>query len=118
MRFILSYKDIDLNLLSIKFLKNNTNFEIGFSDHSNGTLGCEMAVTLGASVIEKHFLIKKGDKKVGDFSVSISPDKFKVMVNNIRKIESILGKYEKKCFKVEKKIERKLEDQFIQLKKF
>ena len=47
-------------------------------------------------------LIKKGDKKVGDFSVSISPDKFKVMVNNIRKIESILGKYEKKCFKVEK----------------
>ena len=110
-------KDIDLNLLSIKFLKNNTNFEIGFSDHSNGTLGCEMAVTLGASVIEKHFLIKKGDKKVGDFSVSISPDKFKVMVNNIRKIESILGKYEKKCFKVEKKNRKKIRRSIYSTKK-
>ena len=40
------------------------------------------------------------------------------MVNNIRKIESILGKYEKNVLKLKKKIERKLEDQFIQLKKF
>lgn len=101
-------KDIDLNLLSIKFLKDKTNFEIGFSDHSKGTLGCEMAVTLGASVIEKHFLIRKSDKKVGDFPVSISPDKFKIMVNNIKKIEKALGKYEKKCFKVEKKNRQKI----------
>ena len=76
-----------------------------------------MAVTLGASVIEKHFLIKKGDKKVGDFSVSISPDKFKVMVNNIRKIESILGKYEKKCFKVEKKNRKKIRRSIYSTKK-
>ena len=100
--------NIDLNLLSIKFLKDKTNFEIGFSDHSKGTLGCEMAVTLGASVIEKHFLIRKSDKKVGDFPVSISPDKFKVMVDNIKKVEKILGKYEKKCFKVEKKNREKI----------
>ena len=113
MHYVSSYptKDIDLNLLSIKFLKNNTNFEIFFRSFKWNSWLWDGSY----SVIENTF-DKKGDKKVGDFSVSISPDKFKVMVNNIRKIESILGKYEKKCFKVEKKIERKLEDQFIQLK--
>ena len=110
-------KDYDLNLLSLKFLKDKTDFEIGYSDHSKGILSCEMAATLGASVIEKHILIKKSDKKVGDFPVSISPDKFKLMVSNIRKIEKILGKYEKKCFKVEEKNRKKIRRSIYSTKK-
>ena len=58
-------KDIDLNLLSIKFLKNNTNFEIGFSDHSNGTFGIDGSYFRRFSNWKTLF-DKKGDS-VGDF---------------------------------------------------
>lgn len=109
--------DTDLNLLSIKYLKEKTKFDIGFSDHSKGIIGCEIAAILEASVIEKHFLINKNDKDVGDYPVSISLDEFKKMVNKIRKVELILGKYEKKCFEIEKKNKKKIRRSVYSTKK-
>lgn len=110
-------KDNDLNLLSIKYLKEKTNFEIGFSDHSKGIIGCEIASILGATFIEKHFLIKKNDKNVGDYPVSISLSEFKRMVNKIRTVELILGKYEKKCFEIEKENKGKIRRSIYSTKK-
>ena len=53
----LNYKNA--NLLAIKVLqKNFPNNEIGYSDHSIGNTACSIAVTLGATVIEKHFYFK------------------------------------------------------------
>ena len=57
------------NLNSIPDLKKRFNVEVGFSDHTYGFIAPTVAVTLGAKVIEKHFII---DKSVGgpdaDFS--------------------------------------------------
>ena len=106
MHCVSSYPTPDkyLNLLSVKYLKDKTNWEIGYSDHSAGSLSCELSSVLGATYIEKHFLISKSDKNVGDFSVSISATEFKKMIKRINIIQSMLGKYEKNCLEIEKKL--------------
>ena len=47
----------DLNILSIKFLKDKLGLDIGFSDHSLGNTAAIMSVALGAKVIEKHITL-------------------------------------------------------------
>ena len=44
-----------LNLKSIPFLSKKFKLSVGYSDHSEGIIASLAAVTLGASVIEKHF---------------------------------------------------------------
>ncbi|MFN8577359.1 MAG: pseudaminic acid synthase [Candidatus Sericytochromatia bacterium] len=81
----------DINLLTIKDMKDNFDCIIGLSDH---TLGIEVpiaSVALGAKVIEKHFIL---DKKLGgpDSEFSLEPNEFKIMVESIRNVEKSLGK--------------------------
>lgn len=81
------------NLLNMLFLKDKFQVDVGLSDH---TLGIEVAVaaaSLGATLIEKHFIL---DKKLGgiDSAFSMEPKEFKKMVSMIRTIESSLGNYE------------------------
>ena len=63
----------------------------GFSDHTMGHTAAVVAVTLGAKVIEKHFII---DKSIGGADAGFSLDKkeFKEMVMAIRDTEKLLGK--------------------------
>ena len=63
------------------------NCPVGFSDHTEGTAVVLAAVALGASIIEKHFLLGS-DINSPDAPFSICPDTFKTMVNDIRTIES------------------------------
>ncbi len=90
----------DLNLNSIKFLKEKLDTIIGFSDHTLGYEGAVLAAGCGAKIIEKHITISK--KMFGpDHKISMEPKEFNIFVNKIRKTETILGKYEKKINKVE-----------------
>ena len=52
-------KSFDLNLKTILDMKKKFNCEIGFSDHTIGISSALGAVALGASIIEKHFVLKK-----------------------------------------------------------
>jgi len=52
----------DANLKMIPNIKDAFNVEVGFSDHTIGSTAPIVAVTLGAKVIEKHFII---DKSIG-----------------------------------------------------
>ena len=47
---------------NIKYLQKITKKEVGFSDHSIGTLASILATTLGAKIIEKHFTYNKNAK--------------------------------------------------------
>ena len=85
----------DLNLLSIKYLQDHFGVPIGYSDHSEGTLSCILAVALGARVIEKHFTYKKGGQTFKDHQLSAEPEEFKEMVKQIRDVEEMLGDYKK-----------------------
>ena len=86
----------DANLLTIKKLKKIFKTPIGYSDHTIGYEACISAVSLGASVIEKHITLNT--KLVGpDHKASLDPKKnFKKMVIYIRNIEK--GLLEKKNF--------------------
>ncbi len=85
----------ELNLFSIRTLKENFKYPIGYSDHSEGTIAPIIAVSLGANIIEKHLTLNKKD--VGpDHLASLEPNEFFKMVSQIRNTESILGSSIKK----------------------
>lgn len=85
----------EVNLRSMLTMKKELKCLVGYSDHTLGILVPAMAVTLGATVIEKHFTL---DKKLPgpDHKASLEPDEFKHMVIEIRNAEQTLGSFIKK----------------------
>jgi len=81
----------DANLNMIPNLKETFDVEVGFSDHTIGSTAPIVAVTLGAKVIEKHFII---DKSIGgaDADFSMDREEFAKMVKDIRDTEKLLGR--------------------------
>ncbi len=80
----------EANLKTISNMKETFGVEVGFSDHTIGITAPIVAVTLGASVIEKHFII---DKSIGGADCEFSMDKndFSIMVKAIRETQKLLG---------------------------
>lgn len=78
------------NLLKIPDMKNRFGVKVGLSDHTMGSLVPTVAVGLGATVIEKHFILKRS---MGgpDSAFSMEPDEFAQMVRNVREATSSLG---------------------------
>ncbi len=88
----------DANLKTIPAMKDIFNVEVGFSDHTLGVTAPIVAVSLGARIIEKHFILDKNlDSPDKDFS--LTPNEFKEMVKAIRDTEKLLGEVN---FKVKK----------------
>ncbi len=81
----------EANLATIPDLKERFNVEVGLSDHTLGIVAPIVAVTLGARVIEKHFIL---DKSVGgpDASFSLDEKEFAEMVKAVRQAEKAVGK--------------------------
>ena len=61
----------DLNLISIQKLKKIFKCEVGFSDHSLGIGASITAIAYGATIIEKHFTLKKDEGLDGFFSSEV-----------------------------------------------
>ena len=80
----------DANLLTIPDMKKRFGVKAGLSDHTEGYTVPMAAVALGAEVVEKHFII---DRSIGgpDSAFSMEAVEFKLMVDNIRKVEAALG---------------------------
>ncbi len=81
----------DANLKTIPNLAETFGVISGFSDHTLGTTAPVAAVTLGAKVIEKHFIL---DKSIGgpDADFSLDKEEFSQMIKAIRNTEKLLGK--------------------------
>ena len=81
----------DANLKTIPNLAQTFGVISGFSDHTLGSTAPIVAVTLGAKVIEKHFIL---DKSIGGADAEFSMDKqeFSDMVKAIRDTEKLIGK--------------------------
>lgn len=80
----------EMNLLAIPRLKEDFNTIVGLSDHSIDRATPIVAVSLGAKIIEKHFILKR---KLGgpDAAFSMEPEEFSQMVRDVRASEKILG---------------------------
>tara|TARA_B100001029_G_C15052391_1_gene451755 strand:- start:532 stop:1500 length:969 start_codon:yes stop_codon:yes gene_type:complete len=91
------------NLKSIKFLKENSNINIGYSDHTIGVEACLGAVALGAKIIEKHFTINKKYSSFRDHQLSSDYKEMKSLVESIRRLENMLGQNNKEINNIERK---------------
>ena len=95
--------DKDVNISALEDLKNNfKKYEIGFSDHSVGSIGAIMAVTYGITLIEKHFTLDKNFYGP-DHKASATPDELKELVQNVRRAELMLGNGKKEVTDSERK---------------
>jgi sialic acid synthase SpsE len=77
----------DVNLQLIQTYKDMFGNPVGFSDHTIGTHIACAAVTMGASVIEKHFTIDRNLKTPDSNAFATDPIELKQLVNQIRDIE-------------------------------
>ncbi|MBK5237611.1 MAG: N-acetylneuraminate synthase family protein [Actinomycetales bacterium] len=82
------YKDI--NLAYLTRLAEIGGCPVGYSGHERGWHIPIAAVAQGASIVEKHFTI---DQKMegNDHRVSLLPDEFAMMVQQIRDVETAIG---------------------------
>lgn len=95
--------DKDVNILAINDLKKHfPKNEIGFSDHSVGYVAAIGATILGISLIEKHFTLDK-NMPGPDHKASATPEELKVLVDNVRRIETMLGSGKKIVTESERK---------------
>lgn len=81
----------EANLCMIKDLSQRFGLTAGLSDHTLGITAPIVAVTQGAKIIEKHFIL---DHSIGgpDASFSLDENEFLNMVDAVRKAEVALGK--------------------------
>ena len=79
------------NLATMVDMRDRFGVKVGLSDHSMSNTIPMAATALGASVIEKHFIL---DRSLGgiDSSFSLEPADFSAMVSAVRAVEKTTGK--------------------------
>lgn len=80
----------EVNLNVIHNLKKIFDFPVGYSDNGESSLVDIVAVSMGASIIEKHFTL---DKKMSgpDHTFSIEPNGLKLLISQIHEIDQMKG---------------------------
>ena len=80
----------EVNLRAMQTMKDAFKCRVGYSDHTMGTEIPVAAVAMGAEIIEKHFTLDR-TMDGPDHKASSEPDELKLMVQQIRHIETALG---------------------------
>lgn len=80
----------EMNLRTIANLAETFKTVAGLSDHTLGIAVPIASIALGASILEKHFIL---DRKLGgpDAPFSLEPEEFKTMIESIREAEAAMG---------------------------
>jgi pseudaminic acid synthase len=80
----------EANLNTLKDYEKKFDVKVGLSDHTLGIIAPIVATSLGAKIIEKHFIL---NKKIGgpDASFSLDKSEFSKMVKAVREAEMALG---------------------------
>lgn len=80
----------EVNLRMIPNLAETFKTVVGISDHTLGISVPIAATSLGACIIEKHFIL---ERQLGgtDAAFSLEPEEFKAMVTAVREVEKALG---------------------------
>lgn len=94
----------EVNLRAMQTMMRGLDVLVGYSDHTVGSQVPVMAVTLGACVIEKHLTLDN-NMPGPDHKASADPTVFRKMVDEIRKVEVIMGSSVKKPLPGEVKLQ-------------
>lgn len=93
---------LDSNVLTIPHLRAMHGCEVGLSDHTMGVGAAIAAVAHGASVIEKHFTLRRADGGV-DSTFSLEPEEFATLVVEAERAWQSLGEVSYGATEAEKK---------------
>ena len=105
-------KEEEANLNCITTLQKEFKCDVGYSGHeTTGYLICVSAVMLGATSIERHITLDRS-MYGSDQAASLEPVGLKRVVNDIRRIEVILGDGEKRVWPSEVPVMKKLRNNF------
>ena len=80
----------DANLMTMLDMKQRYGVKVGLSDHTMGYDVAVAAVALGATLVEKHFIL---DRSIGgpDAAFSMEIGEFAAMAKSIRNVEKAIG---------------------------
>ena len=81
----------DTNLLTIPHLRDLFGMQVGLSDHTMGIGVAVASVALGATMIEKHFTLRRADGGV-DSAFSMEPEEIRQLVIESERSWQALGK--------------------------
>jgi N-acetylneuraminate synthase len=90
------------NIRTIPHLRELFGCEVGLSDHTMGVGAAVASVALGATVIEKHFTLRRADGGV-DSAFSLEPDEFRELVKETERAWQSLGSVQYGVSESEKK---------------
>jgi pseudaminic acid synthase len=79
------------NILTIPHMRRLFDCEVGLSDHTMGVGAAIAAVAHGATVIEKHFTLRRADGGV-DSAFSLEPDELRMLVIETERAWQSLGR--------------------------
>ena len=82
---------VDANLATIPHMASLFNCQVGLSDHTAGIGVAVASVVLGATVIEKHFVLDRGEGGV-DAEFSLEPEEFAALVTECKRAAVALGR--------------------------
>lgn len=98
----------EANLLCIPMLKKEFNCNVGYSGHESvGYIVCVVAVSLGATSIERHITLDR-TMYGSDQAASLEPIGLTRMVRDVRRISTLLGDGVKKVWDSEVPVMKKL----------
>ena len=101
----MKYKDA--NLRTILTLKEKFNCNVGYSGHERGLLPSILAVSLGATAIERHITLDR-TMYGSDQSASLEPEGLRRLVRDTKNVAATLGTGEKTYSAEERQVSDKL----------
>lgn len=94
------YSDANLNVITT-LTSQFPHLDIGYSDHTEGKRAVEIAVALGAKILEVHFTDTREGKTFRDHKVSLVKDELIELRKYIKEVNELKGLYHKGLTKSE-----------------
>lgn len=82
-----------LNVIK-SYIENFPEITVGYSDHTLGSHACNIAVSLGAKILEVHFTDDK-NREFRDHHISVDESELKELITSISRTEKMMGVYQK-----------------------
>jgi len=93
--------DGDANLKVMNAFRENFNAAVGYSDHTVGTEAVELAIAMGAEIVEMHFTDSREGKTFRDHQVSFTSEEIRCLIEKIGKIRMLQGDSDKSATRSE-----------------
>jgi sialic acid synthase SpsE len=82
----------EASVRAIETLRDELDCTIGYSDHTSGLEAAQLAVALGARIVEKHFTLDKDYSEFRDHALSADPPELRELAERLRLTSELLGR--------------------------